>query len=400
MTDPLLQQQKIIQRAHTSLLIIGAGPFGLAMAAHAQNLGINHTVIGQPMSFWRKHMPANMILRSGCEWHLDPAGQFTLEHFLVSQNLTPSDAIPLTLGLYLEYAEWFQQKKDIKPLPASVTRLDGSGGKLQATLADRTTISADRVLLALGFAPFAYIPEELAVLLPAERSSHTCDSVIPEQFAGQRILIIGGRQSAFEMAALLAEAGAAAVHVCHRHESPEFTPSDWSWVDPLLQRIANEPGWFHNLAASERQALNTRFWSEGRLKLEPWLGPRVQHKAITVHPCKQVIGSDEIGGALHVRLNTGDTVEADHIIYATGYKVDLDLVPLLASGNLHNQIECSNGFPVLDDHLQTSVPGLCITSLPATRDFGLFFAFTAAVRASAQIVGNSPDPGNRHRRSF
>lgn len=400
MTEQKLQQQKIRQGAHTSLLIIGAGPFGLAMSAHAQDLGIDHTVIGQPMSFWRKHMPANMILRSGCEWHLDPAGQFTLEHFLVSQNLTPSDAIPLTLGLYLEYAEWFQQKKDIKPLPASVTRLDGSGGKLQATLADGPTITADRVLLALGFAPFAYIPEELAVQLPSERSSHTCDSVVPEQFTSQRILIVGGRQSAFEMAALLAEAGAATVHVCHRHESPEFTPSDWSWVDPLLERTAREPGWFRNLPENKRQALNTRFWSEGRLKLEPWLGPRVQHKAITLHPCTQVIGADEKGDSLHVRLNNGETVETDHIIYATGYKVNLDHVLMLVSGNLLDKIDCCNGFPVLDDHLQTSVPGLCITSLPATRDFGLFFAFTAAVRASAHIMGNSPYSGNRHRNFF
>jgi hypothetical protein len=44
---------------------------------------------------------------------------------------------------------------------------------------------------------------------------------------------------------------------------------------------------------------------------------------------------------------------------------------------------------VLDEGMQTSVPGLFVTSLPATRDFGLFFAFTAAVRASARIVGRA-----------
>jgi hypothetical protein len=41
---------------------------------------------------------------------------------------------------------------------------------------------------------------------------------------------------------------------------------------------------------------------------------------------------------------------------------------------------------VLDDHFQTSIPGLFITSMPATQDFGPFFSFTVAVRASAQLI--------------
>jgi len=41
---------------------------------------------------------------------------------------------------------------------------------------------------------------------------------------------------------------------------------------------------------------------------------------------------------------------------------------------------------VLDDHLQTSVPGLFITSMPAIQDFGPFFGFTIAVRVSAKLI--------------
>jgi hypothetical protein len=77
------------------------------------------------------------------------------------------------------------------------------------------------------------------------------------------------------------------------------------------------------------------------------------------------------------------------VLYATGYKVDLQRVSLLQGGNLLERIECRDGFPVLDNCLQTTVPGLFMTSLPATREFGLFFAFTAAVRASARIVGRA-----------
>ena len=267
------------------------------MAVQARELGIDHVVLGQPMSFWKRHMPAGMVLRSGCEWHLDPTGRHTFERFLETRGQTPSDVEPLSLDFYLEYAEWFQKVNDIHTLPLRVTRLDERDDRFVAELEDGTVLTAKRVLLALGFRSFAHIPDELAALLPAELSSHTCDCAAPGRFAGQRVLIVGGRQSAFESAALLAEAGARAVHVCHRHETPAFVASDWSWVDPLLQRIGNEPGWYRGLSNSEREALNARFWAEGRLKLEPWLGPRLRHEAITIRPKTRVVGSEQGGGA-------------------------------------------------------------------------------------------------------
>jgi FAD-dependent urate hydroxylase len=374
---------------HTSFLIIGAGPFGLAMAVQAKELGIEHVLVGRSMSFWKSHMPKRMMLRSDCNWHLDPAERDTIERFLETRGQRPSDVEPLTLDFYLEYAEWFEQVKAIRSQPAQVMRLDQSDGRFAATLDDGSVVTADRVLLALGFASFAQIPDELAAMIPAERSSHTCDCVALERFAGQRVLIVGGRQSAFEWAALLAEAGAVRVHVCHRHETPSFTRSDWSWVDPLLERIGNEPGWYRGLPNSEREVLNARFWAEGRLKLEPWLGPRVHRDGITIHPKTRIVGCEQSAQAMQVRLDTGDTLEVDHVIYATGYKVNLGRVVLLQAGNLLGRIECRDGFPVLDTSLQTTVPGLFITSLPAARDFGLFFAFTAAVRASARIVGRA-----------
>jgi cation diffusion facilitator CzcD-associated flavoprotein CzcO len=374
---------------HTSFLIVGAGPFGLAMAAQAQELGIDHVLLGRPMSFWKSHVPRRMVLRSGCRWHLDPTGRDTIERFLETRGQTPADVEPLPLDFYLEYAEWFERVKGIRSRPSWVTRLDQSDGRFKATVDDGSVVSADRVLLALGFASFTHVPDELAALVPADRSSHTCDCVEPSRFGGQRVLIVGGRQSAFESAALLAEAGATTVHVCHRHEIPSFTPSDWSWVDPLVERIGNEPGWYRGLSDVERDALDARFWAEGRLKLEPWLGPRVRHDAIAIHPRTRVIGCEQRAGALHVRLDTGDTVAVDHVLYATGYKVNLRRMALLRAGNLLDRIECRDGFPLLDNSLQTTVPGLFVTSLAAARDFGLFFAFTAAVRASARIVGRA-----------
>ncbi len=374
---------------HTELLIVGAGPFGLAMAAQAQALGIDHLVLGEPMSFWRGHMPLGMVLRSGCDWHLDPTGRDTLEAFLATRGQRPVDVEPLSLALYLDYADWFQARQGIVSRHARVVGLDQDEGGFLAQLDDGTQLGADRVMLALGFANFARIPPELADLAPAARSSHTCECHQPARFAGLRVLVVGGRQSAFETSVLMAEAGAAAVHICHRHDTPSFTPSDWSWVNPMLERMVEQPGWLRELPGEERNRLNARFWGEGRLKLEPWLAPRLQHPAIHIRPNTEIEQTGESGDVLQVRLSSGEQLEVDQVLFATGYKVDLQRVAFLAAGHLLARIETQDGFPVLDTSLQTSVPGLYMTSLPAARDFGLFFAFTSSVRASAQIIGRA-----------
>ncbi len=88
-------------------------------------------------------------------------------------------------------------------------------------------------------------------------------------------------------------------------------------------------------------------------------------------------------------LDVGATLVVDHVTLGTGYKVDLARVPFLAAGNLLDRIGASNGAPVLDERLQTSIPGLFMTSMAAIAEFGPFFAFTVSARASAQLIGGA-----------
>jgi cation diffusion facilitator CzcD-associated flavoprotein CzcO len=378
----------------TDLLIIGAGPFGLSMAAHARHLGIEHIIVGKPMHFWRAHMPDGMYLRSDTSWHLDPEAIDTIEAFLHARGVTRAQATPLSRELYLEYAHWFQDRKHIEPVQRSIERLDAGGGdrRFRATLDDGRAIEADNVLLALGFAYFKHVPDDLAMLLPAGCFEHTCDFVDFADVRGRRFLIVGGRQSAFEWAALMAEAGAATVHVAHRHDSPAFVTSDWEWVDPLVNRLFENPGWYTRLSKADQEGISHRLWSEGRLKLEPWLAPRVHRDSIRIWPETRLTACVESNRAFAVTLRgVHDTqvVEVDQIVLATGYKVDAGRVPLLARGNLLPRLVTDNGVPVLDEHLQSSIPGLYMTSLTAVRDFGPFLGFTVAVRASAKLVGDA-----------
>ena len=367
---------------NTDLLIIGAGPFGLAVAAQAAHERIEHVIVGKPMDFWRANMPKGMFLRSACDWHLDPQNVHTIEAYLRTQNETPADVEPLSLDFYLTYAEWFRQQKNIQPLPLFVQRFDRND-HFEATTREGEVIHAQRVVLAPGFKHFAHIPDDVKAKLPAGSFQHTAEFVDFSDARNKRFLIIGGRQSAFEWAALLLEAGAAAVHLSHRHASPAFTAADWSWVNPIVDNIAADPNWFRRLSQTEKDDVNRRLWAEGRLKVEPWLESRLNDERVKMWPQTQIESCSE---NLEVTLTNGATFNVDKIILATGYKVDITRVPYLAAGNLLAQLETRNNFPVLDDHFETSVPGLFITSMPATQDFGPFFGFTISVRTSARLI--------------
>ena len=370
----------------TDLLIVGAGPFGLAVAAQASHLGIDHVVAGKPMEFWKQNMPRGMYLRSACDWHLDPANIHTIENFIAERGQTAKDVEPLSLDFYLSYVEWFQKQKQIDAIPWHIQHLEVSDNHFIATTTDGETIHARNVVIAPGFKHFTNIPAELKSRLPEGRFAHTCDFVDFSAARDKRYLIIGGRQSAFEWAALLIEAGAGAVYISHRHDSPAFAVADWSWVNPLVDAVGENPNWFRQLSQPEKDDIGHRLWAEGRLKVEPWLEARLNNDRVHVRPRTEVVDCVENNGELNVTLSNGETITCDQIILATGYKVDITGLPILAAGNILDQLETRNGFPVLDDHFQTSIPGLFITSMPATQDFGPFFAFTISVRVSAKLI--------------
>ena len=64
---------------------------------------------------------------------------------------------------------------------------------------------------------------------------------------GARVLIIGGRQSAYEWAALLREHGAARIDIVHRHDIPRFERVSWKFADVHVERTLKVPGYWRNL---------------------------------------------------------------------------------------------------------------------------------------------------------
>jgi FAD-dependent urate hydroxylase len=368
----------------TQLLVIGAGPYALSVAGLARERGIATVVLGEPMGFWRQNMPAGMFLRSGPDWHLDSAAIHTLEAFLQERGIQPGAVDPIPIGVFLDYASWFQKAKKIEVREEFADTLAKANGRFEATLRSGERIRADAVVAAPGIRHYATVPG-WASSLPPGYAAHTCDLVRFDDMAGARVLIIGGRQSAYEWAALIREHGAARIDIVHRHDIPRFERVSWKFVDPHVEQTLRVPGYWRHLPRSEQEAITRRFWEVGRLTIEYWLTPRLDWAGIHRWPGTEVAEAAPRGdGELRVLLSDARQLTVDRVVFATGYRADLTKVPYLAG--VRGEVKLSNGFPVLDESLQTSLDGLYITGFSATQDFGPFFGFVKGSPAAATLI--------------
>ena len=234
-------------------------------------------------------------------------------------------------------------------MPGLVTTLVAADGGFVATLEDGGTVTAEKVLAAPGIRHFAHEPG-WASQVPAERRSHTCDLVELDRLAGARVVVVGGRQSAYEWAALLCDHGAASVDVVHRHETPRFERVSWAFVDPYVEQTLASRGWWRRLPEEQRQRIAAEFWQVGRLTLEPWLVPRLDPRVVASRPGCSVVAATPGDDGVGLDLSDSYRLEADHVVLATGYRADLPRVPYL-SGVL-DAVSVTDGFPDLSEGLR------------------------------------------------
>nr|WSY50032.1 NAD(P)-binding domain-containing protein [Streptomyces sp. NBC_00886] len=403
-------------RLRVPTVVVGAGPYGLATAAWLSAAGVPRRVLGEPMECWYTHMPQGMYLKSvpAASSISAPESGYRLEDFRAARGLGPvGDRYPIPIEEFIAYGQWFQERRVPEAQRRMVRSVHAVDGLFGVTLDSGEQFLARSVVMATGQVPFAHEPPELGGPFPAGLVSHTSQHRDLSQFAGQRVAVLGAGQSALESAALLHEAGARPTLIAR---AATLAFGDPPSTDHLTDRSRPVravkpgsplgPGW-SLLACSYGGAAYRHLPESVRTRLLHsvlgpsggwWLRKRVEDRFPVLYGCSVRSARPEDGT---LRLEVADTdgrteaLRADHLLLATGYRVDIDRLGLL-SPELRREVQTFGGAPRLSAGFESSVPGLFFTGLAAAPTFGPVLRFVAGTGFAARRVTHGVVAGTRH----
>jgi thioredoxin reductase len=360
------------------------------------------------MEFWLTRMPSNMHLKSeGFASNLDdPKDSFTLRRFCESHRIDYADmGMPVSLETFTAYGLSFKDAMVPELEEKKVVALSRGSRGFELVLDDGEVALARQVVVAAGIGHFTYVPSSLTAL-PDELLSHSSQHSDLRRFAGRRVAVIGGGSSATDLATLLHDAGAEVCLIARRdrlnfNEKPtgvgEFSNSLWRQIREPMSGIG--PGWrykifgdapwiFRYLPRALRHRIVRRSHGPAGawfVEEKVWSGPTV----LLGHVVEQANVS---GDTARIQLRTAGgasrQVDVDHVIAATGYKVDIGRLPFLSKEMLPD-IKSSGDAPVLSANLESNVPGLYFIGTVAANTFGPVMRFVFGARFAARRVSRA-----------
>jgi thioredoxin reductase len=278
-----------------------------------------------------------------------------------------------------------------------VTAIERLDDGFQLRLDDGEVVKARRVVLAVGITHFEHIPANLTQL-PIQFISHSYRHHDLEQFKGRSVVVLGAGSSAIDMAGLLRDADADATLVARATSLKFHTAPVPGKRRPWLQRMRHPD-------SGLGPGMRSRFFSDGaalfhylpenlrvdlvRTTLGPSAGWFVKDKVMGRVPLElgyNVERAEVRNGKVQLQLRglngSAREIVADHIIAATGYKVNMERLAFL-NPEIRSQLKCLHGMPVLSSSFESSVPGLYFVGLAAANSFGpvMRFAFGAGFAA-------------------
>lgn len=386
----------------SGVAIIGAGPYGLSIAAHLRAYGVPFRIFGTPLDTWRRHMPAGMLLKSdGFASNLSaPGGQGTLAAYCAERSI-PYDHthVPVSLEVFNAYALDFQQRFVDDLEERQVTSLEREGDGFVLELDDGEVLRADFVVGAIGVTHFARIPAELQHL-PANLMCHSSAHSDLADYAGRDVTVIGGGSSAVDIATLLHEAGARTSLVARR-SALKFSTQPAPGERSRWQRIRHpSSGLGPGLRSWTFQKFPHMFRylpGEARLKIIlRHLGPQAAwtmqarfEAGVAVSVGETIERATEENGRVRLVFRSEDGGKretlTDRVIAATGYYPDLSTVGFL-SEEIRASIRTYAQMPVVSPMFESTVPGLFFVGLPAVNSFGPLMRFMVGAEYAAPRV--------------
>ncbi len=387
---------RFVRSNDSNVIVIGAGPYGLAVASHLKAAGIATRVFGEPMGFWRHKMPKGMKLRSpwGASSISDPAKALSLDVYSKAHRIAREEPFPLED--FLGYGRWFQTSAVPDLDHRMVARIEAAADGFRAIATDGEAFFARCVIVAMGLLNQQFRPIAFAAAPPA-LVTHSSDHDNFDAFGGQSVAVIGRGQSACETAALLHEAGATVEIICRapihwlgggaqaagwRREGAArlsallATPSA---VGPFpLNWLVGFPNLVRLLPADARAAFN---FASQRPGAAGWLWPRL--RGVRVTSGVEAVATVQSGERVAVEFGRGSAV-FDHVVLATGYRIDIANYAIL--DDLMSAIACRQGSPLLSPGFESSVPGLFFVGASASWSLGPLMRFIAGTAFAARQV--------------
>jgi cation diffusion facilitator CzcD-associated flavoprotein CzcO len=383
----------------STVAIVGAGPYGLSAAAHFLAAGIETRVFGASMQTWREGMPKGMFLKSeGFASSLsDPGGTFTLGHYCRERGIPYADiGWPVPVEVFADYGTEFARRFVPGLDERRVTRLARSGDGFRIELDDGDAVTVGQVVLATGIGGFARVPEELEGL-PEAVLTHSSQHADYSAFSGRSVAVIGAGASALDAAAALRRAGASATLVSRRSEVRFYEAGrPRRAIDAVLSPLTPlGPGWkkwlccelpflFHSLPERLRLRIVQRYLGPSparfvRDTIEGHVPYRLNSRVVGAElaPAGGVALTIERDGIGH------ETLTVDHVVAATGYKVEVARLGLLDPA-LVPAIATADGSPALSRDFESSVPGLYFAGTPSAYSFGPMFRFACGADYAAK----------------
>jgi cation diffusion facilitator CzcD-associated flavoprotein CzcO len=346
-------------------------------------------------------MPKGMFLKSEgfASTLYDPDHAFTLEKYCADNGLEYAHVgIPVPLSTFVAYGLEFQRRFVPDLDPRSVARVAEQAGGFAVTLEDGVEITTRTVILAIGISPYPYVPPNLSGL-PSQFVSHSSEHLQFDEFAGRDVALIGAGSSALDLAVLLHQAGAHPTIVA-RSSMIEFLPPPEGHRSLFLRikrpiscigqdwrrRIFTDmPPLFHVLPRAVRLR-------EIRIKMGPsggWFTKDTVERHVPIRLGQEVrevaVADGRINLSLVGREGAVENLEVDHIIAATGFKVDVNRIGILDE-SLRAKIETLEGSPALSSNFESSVRGLYFVGVSAMNSLGPVFRFACGAEYAATRV--------------
>jgi cation diffusion facilitator CzcD-associated flavoprotein CzcO len=380
--------------------IIGAGPYGLSIATHLKARGVRFRIFGRPMQAWIEQMPKGMRLKSdGFASSLsDPDSAFTLAQYCRERSIPYADSgLPVQLEVFSSYGLEFQRRYVPEVENKLVTSLKRCSQGFQVELEGGEVMEARQVVVAVGIRHFRYVPPVLSAL-PPEIVSHSSEHSRLDRFQGKEVVVVGAGASAMDLAALLHQAGAS-VQLVARPPAIRFHDPPSSAPRTLLQRMRAPktglgPGWkvfWCVKAPLAFRQLPERFRVDTvRRMLSPAPGWFIKQDVVGKVPFNlgvEIARAETQNG--RARLEISDTagarrtLVADHVIAATGYKVDLQRLTFM-DRRLLAGIRSVEQSPLLSSNFETSVPGLYFVGMTAANTLGPLMCFVFGTQFTAR----------------